>query len=183
MLGRTVVVGSNCPLDRGKQTVVAVLRERQICQSSATDGRDGQKKGRLRLECDELWSFVGKATQKVWVWVALDRDTREIVALHLGNRSRTSAKALWQALPPLYRQCAVCYTDAWEAYKGVFPSTRHRVVAKDSRGTNHLERWFNTLRQRLSRFVRKTLSFSKKFANHLGALWLFVHHYNSSLPS
>jgi insertion element IS1 protein InsB len=124
---------------------------------------------------------VGKARQKVWVWVALDRDTREIVAVHLGNRSRTSAKALWQALPPLYRQCAVCYTDAWEAYQGVVPATRHRVIAKDSRGTNHLERWFNTLRQRLSRFVRKTLSFSKKFANHLGALWLFVHHYNASL--
>jgi insertion element IS1 protein InsB len=135
----------------------------------------------LTLECDELWSFVGKARQKVWVWVALDRDTREIVAVHLGNRSRTSAKALWQALPPLYRQCAVCYTDAWEAYQGVVPATRHRVIAKDSRGTNHLERWFNTLRQRLSRFVRKTLSFSKKFANHLGALWLFVHHYNASL--
>jgi insertion element IS1 protein InsB len=75
---------------------------------------------------------VGKARQKVWVWVALDRDTREIVAVHLGNRSRTSAKALWQALPPLYRQCAVCYTDAWEAYQGVVPATRHRVVAKDS---------------------------------------------------
>jgi len=27
--------------------------------------------------------------------------------------------------------------------------------------------------------VRKTLSFSKKLANHIGALWYFIHHYNA----
>jgi hypothetical protein len=27
--------------------------------------------------------------------------------------------------------------------------------------------------------VRKTLSFSKKLANHIGALWYFVHDYNA----
>jgi hypothetical protein len=39
-----------------------------------------------------------------------------------------------------------------------------------------------TLRQRVSRLVRSTLSFSKKLENHLGAIWTFVHHYNASLP-
>ncbi|PSO98133.1 MAG: IS1 family transposase, partial [Cyanobacteria bacterium SW_6_48_11] len=39
----------------------------------------------------------------------------------------------------------------------------------------------NTLRQRISRLVRKTLSFSKKWENHLGAIWNFVHDYNASL--
>ena len=29
--------------------------------------------------------------------------------------------------------------------------------------------------------VRKTLSFSKKIENHVGAIWYFVHHYNASL--
>jgi len=29
--------------------------------------------------------------------------------------------------------------------------------------------------------VRKSLSFSKKIENHIGAIWLFIHHYNSSL--
>ena len=36
-----------------------------------------------------------------------------------------------------------------------------------------------TLRQRCSRLVRKTLSFSKKLANHIGALWYFIHDYNA----
>lgn len=136
---------------------------------------------RLTIACDELWSFVGKRHNKVWVWLAQDYDTGEIIAVHLGKRSRRHAHQLWEAIPPRYRQCAVCYTDAWHAYRGVLPAKRHRVVAKAERHTNRLERFNNTLRQRLARFVRKSLSFSKKFANHLGAVWDFVHHYNASL--
>ena len=124
---------------------------------------------------------MGRKRNKVWLWLALDRDSREVVAVHLGKRDRASARALWQAVPARYRQCAVCYTDSWEAYQGVLPPTRHRIVDKHERGTNHLERFNCTLRQRIGRFVRKSLSFSKKFANHLGALWLFIHHYNASL--
>lgn len=32
------------------------------------------------LELDELWSFVEKKTQEVWLWLALCRRTRQIVA-------------------------------------------------------------------------------------------------------
>ena len=41
-----------------------------------------------------------------------------------------------------------------------------------------LERWNNTLRQRLARFVRKTLSFSKSLEMHAMCLRLFLHRYN-----
>jgi insertion element IS1 protein InsB len=80
----------------------------------------------------------------------------------------------------VYRQCAVSYTDFWEAYAGIFPAMRHRAVAKGTGKTSLIERFNNTLRQRLSRLVRKTLSFSKKLENHIGAIWYFVHHYNTS---
>lgn len=63
----------------------------------------------------------------------------------------------------------------------VIPFSRHRVVGKDSGKTNLIERFNCTLRQRISRLVRKTLSFSKKLDNHIGAIWYFVHHYNLSL--
>jgi hypothetical protein len=33
-------------------------------------------------------------------------------------------------------------------------------------------------RQRVSRLVRDALSFSKKLANHIGAIKLFICHYN-----
>lgn len=133
------------------------------------------------MECDEAWSFVGHKGNKQWIWLAMNRETREIIAMHIGDRSRKGAIALWQSLPPVYRQCAICYTDFWEAYETIFPSKRHRSVGKDTGQTNHIERFNCTLRQRVSRLVRKTLSFSKKLENHIGAIWYFIHHYNQSL--
>ncbi len=88
---------------------------------------------------------------------------------------------MWDSLPPIYRQCAVAYTDFWAAYTTVLPSSRHRAVGKETGKTSYIERLNNTLRQRLSRLVRKTLSFSKSLENHIGAIWYFVHYYNASL--
>jgi IS1 family transposase len=133
------------------------------------------------LQLDELWSFVGNKRRKQWIWLAMDAQSRAIVGVYVGNRSRRSAERLWKSLPPVYRQCAVCYTDFWDAYVEVLPSKRHQAVGKDSGKTNYIERFNNTLRQRVGRLVRKTLSFSKKLENHIGAIWYFIHHYNMSL--
>ena len=135
------------------------------------------------MQLDEMWSFVGWKNNKVWIWLAIDADSREIVGVYVGDRSRRSAQRLWQSLPPVYRQCAVCYTDFWEAYKLVLPRKRHQAVGKETGKTSYIERFNNTLRQRVGRLVRKTLSFSKKLSNHIGAVWCFVHHYNALLRS
>ncbi len=76
---------------------------------------------------------------------------------------------------------SVLRTDFWAAYGAVFPSKRHRAVGKETGKTSYIERFNNTLRQRVSRLVRKTLSFSKSLQNHIGAIWYFIHHYNESL--
>ena len=136
-----------------------------------------------------MWSFVVTKSNKQWIWLALDAKTREIVGVHIGvashshprDRSQEGAKKLWQSLPSIYRQCAVCYSDFWSAYEQVIPSKRHRAVGKETGKTNYIERFNCTLRQKVSRLVRKTLSFSKKIENHIGAIWYFVHHYNASL--
>jgi len=135
------------------------------------------------MECDELWSFVGKKRNKQWIWLALDANTREIVGFYLGTRERSGALGLWKSLPPVYRQCAVCYTDFWESYEKIIPAFRHKAVGKESGKTNHIERFNNTLRQRVSRLVRATLSFSKKLENHLGSIWYFIHYYNACLQA
>ena len=130
---------------------------------------------------DELWSFVDNKGNKQWVWIAIDANTREIIGLHIGDRSAQSARALWQSLHGVYRQCAVIYTDYWESYACVLPSKRHRAVGKESGRTSYIERLNYTLRHRVSRLVRKSLSFSKKLENHVAAIWNFVHHYNQQL--
>jgi insertion element IS1 protein InsB len=46
-----------------------------------------------------------KKQNKQWVWLALDRRTREIIAYHVG-RSKEDARKFWQFYLPVYRQCA-----------------------------------------------------------------------------
>jgi IS1 family transposase len=60
----------------------------------------------------------------------------------------------------------------------VIPAERHKAITKHARKTNHIERFNNTLRQRVSRLVRETLSFSKKLAHHIGAIQYFICYYN-----
>lgn len=138
-------------------------------------------KGRITIQCDEMWSFVGNKDNKQWIWLAIDRDTRECVGCFVGSRDRAGALGLWDSLPGVYRQCAIAYTDFWASYDEIFPDTRHRSVGKETGKTNYIERFNCTLRQRISRLVRKTLSFSKKLENHIGAIWYFIHHYNDEI--
>ena len=132
------------------------------------------------LELDELWSFVGSKANARWVWIALCRQTRQVVAYFVGDRSAESAHALRERIPADYR-CRATRSDWWLAYSEVFPRRTHRSSGKGAGETCHVERWNCTLRQRLGRFVRKALSFSKCERMHETALRLFVHHYNLSL--
>ncbi len=60
----------------------------------------------------------------------------------------------------------------------IIPEEQHEAVGKETGQTAHVERWNNTLRQRLARFVRCTLSFSKSVEMHETCLRLFLHRYN-----
>ncbi len=133
---------------------------------------------RLEVEADELASFVQKQAHKQWVWIAMDAKTRQIIAFHGGNRSHPSAEHLWAKIPPASRQHATFYTDQYVVYEMRIPAAQHRALSKLARKTNHIERFHTTLRQRVSRLVRDALSFSKKLANHIGAIKLFLCHYN-----
>ena len=98
----------------------------------------------------------------------------------MGGRSEDSAKALWEKIPEELKQASVFYTDQWEAYQKIIPPEQHFYAAKYGL-TNHIERFNNTMRQRVSRLVRKTLSFSKIVENHIGAIKYLVCNYNLSL--
>ena len=132
------------------------------------------------LELDELWSFVGSKEQQRWLWVALCRRTRQVVAYVIGDRSQETCRQLWQRLPDEYRRCR-SYSDFWLAYELLLSTGTHQLVGKETGQTAHVERWNGHPRQRLARYVRKTLSFSKsdKF-HHLVTKW-FIFDYNLSL--
>lgn len=134
------------------------------------------------LEIDELWSFVLSKHHKRWVWIALCRRTRQIVAFYIGNRDSEAARQLEQRIPYPYTLCPM-YTDQYSAYDGVLPDHLHWPKDKKSGATSHIERWNNTLRQRLARFVRKTLSLSKCDIMHHILLEWFIIEYNLAVVS
>ena len=92
---------------------------------------------------DELWSYVDSKGNEIWVWMALERQTRKVVGLAFGDRSAETCRELWQSLPADYRKRAIIYTDEWSAYPCVLPSKRHRPVPKEAGETNHIERLNN----------------------------------------
>jgi hypothetical protein len=60
----------------------------------------------------------------------------------------------------------------------VIPSAQHKAITKKARKTNHVERFNNTRRQRVSGLVRDAVSVSKKLMNHIGAIKFFIYHDN-----
>jgi IS1 family transposase len=130
------------------------------------------------IQLDEMWSFVGKKSNKCWVWVVYELKTKQVIAFHIGDRSSKSAKALFEKLPPqIQEHCMLWFTDHWEAYSSIIPEEKHWT----SKGlTQDIERLFCTLRHRLSRFVRCNLAFSKSWRNHELALRYFFYHHNAT---
>ncbi|HCF26946.1 MAG TPA: hypothetical protein DEV81_06990 [Cyanobacteria bacterium UBA11049] len=137
----------------------------------------------MTVQMDELPSFVSNQGNKQWVWLVLDAETHEIVGVHIGDRSSASAQALWQSMPavrsPMCRDRSVI---AGQPMSRSYPASGITQSVKKL-GKRATQSRFNcTLRQRVSQLVRKTLSFSKKLDDRIGAIWNFYHRYNASLP-
>lgn len=127
------------------------------------------------IQMDEVWSFVGAKSNKIWIWVAFDAENQQVVDLHFGNRGYESASALWNKIPTAWQENCCFDTDDWNAYKMVIPEDQHYIKKTL---TQALERFNCTLRQRCSRLVRKTLSFSKSLENHELAIRYFCWQFN-----
>ncbi len=134
------------------------------------------------LELDELWAFVYQRDNERWLWTAVCRRTRPSVACVSGDRRAATCRRLWQAIPPAYRRCRTS-TDFWKADQAVLPKRTQHPVGKETGQTAHQERWYVTLRHRVSRFVRKTLSFSTSERHHARVTrWFIVQYHLSTSP-
>ena len=118
--------------------MATVLCQSEIRSSQKRSTSNLKKKGKLIIQCDEMWSFVGFKGNKQWIWLAIDVLTKEIVGVYIGKRDESGARGLWDSIPAIYRLCAVSYTDFGNAYEIVFPKKRHKAVSKDSGKTNYI---------------------------------------------
>lgn len=151
----------------------ATQRWKQAPDSLGVTAAVGQTIEKLQvfgIQLDEMWSFVQKKANKQWIWIAYEPVQRLVLAFHIGGRGVASAKRLWQKIPANLKN-ATFETDDWDAYKQIIPKHNHRV-GKDF--TYYIEGFNTTVRARVSRLVRKSLSFSKKLACHkLAIKWFF----------
>ncbi len=51
----------------------------------------GKSPGKLTIECDEMWSFINSKKNEVYIWLAIDRNSRKNIGCHIRDRTRKSA--------------------------------------------------------------------------------------------
>ncbi len=133
------------------------------------------------MEVDEIFSYVLLKVKQIRIWIAQNRANRQIISFFIGDGRMASCQRLWRKLPYAFLRCA-SFSDFWKSYN-CLPAATHQKIGKHTGETNHVERLNNTIRQRFSRLVRKTLSFSKKeyMLNLHFKLW--AYNYNMSCIS
>jgi len=133
------------------------------------------------VEYDELWSFVLSKEQRVWVWIALCRRTKQVVAFYLGNRDKKSFDQFYKTVPIDYANC-LSASDGFEIYKDL-KIYGHSMGKKKEGRTSQVEAFNTILRQRLARLIRKTCAFSKSLEMHEIVLRIFIQEYNEQILS
>ena len=101
----------------------------------------------------------------------------------MGSRSSVDTLLFYEKIPDIFKVNTDFFSDYWQAYVDVFKDNNHFGVGKDSGLTAYIERFKGTLKQRCSRLVRKSLSFSKSLENHIGAIKYFICNYNLQLKT
>ncbi|CAN5787984.1 hypothetical protein BH23GEM7_BH23GEM7_39450 [soil metagenome] len=108
------------------------------------------------VEMDELVVRFRLKRRYRYLWIAVSRLTRQVLAVFLGDRSIRSLRTLWSRVPPAYRRKLV-YTDEYEVYAKLLRPWQHRPSAKGSGRTSVAEGLNNKWRSRISGLVRRTV--------------------------
>jgi len=124
----------------------------------------------FEAELDEMWSFVFKKENQRWLWLAVDHDTRVIIAFAFGRRKDEVFRVFQDLLEPF--SISIFYTDDWGSYERNIPPEQH-IVGK--RNTQIIERKNLTLRTRIKRLCRKTICYSKSVFMHDTVIGLVIN--------
>ena len=108
-----------------------------------------------------MWSFVGAKEKARWLWQAIDHPTGRVLAYVMG----TCKDAVFLKLKALLAPLGIThyYTDKAGVYQRHLPPEQHTVGKLTMQ---KIERKHLTLRTRLKRLARKTLSFSRSWVMH-----------------
>ena len=128
-----------------------------------------------------MWTFVGRKKRKVWLWLAVERASRRIVAWTLGSQGEAAARRLWRALPKRYRRHCWYFTDEWKAYATVLLRCQHRPCPKGKGAMSIVEALNCSFRQRCGGLVGKSCSFSKCMKMHAARIKIIIDNHNQRI--
>lgn len=61
------------------------------------------------IELDEQWSYVGNKKNQQWLWLVFHSETRQVLGMHVGKRTRQSAEILLAKLPEDLKKSRLFY--------------------------------------------------------------------------
>ena len=110
----------------------------------------------VALELDEMWHYIQNKKNKLWIWKALDKNTRHLLDWECGNRDKDTLEKLTARLAVV--NVEMYYTDKWHVYETVLPASKHIQTKAE---THQIERNNRRMRHWLGRFKRKSIIVSK----------------------
>ena len=115
-------------------------------------------------------AFCFKKKKKAWIWIAVDRNVKNIVEFTTGSRGTETGKKLWDKIREI--PCNMYCTDYWKSYKEFLPEEKH-IQSKAETFT--VEGKNNQLRHYIARFHRKTHCYSKSIEMVENTILLFMN--------
>jgi insertion element IS1 protein InsB len=107
-----------------------------------------------------MWSFVHNKDNQRWIWYAIDKEARAILAFVFGERELKGKNEAFLELKALLEPFGIktfC-TDGLSTYERNLAGFEHIISKKN---TQRIERKNLTIRTRIKRLCRKTICYSK----------------------
>lgn len=111
------------------------------------------------IEIDELYFYLKTKKKKHWLWLAICRESKRILAFQIGGRGKVTLQKLMYKIEPI--QCERFYTDEHGPFKAVLSKEKHRCRAGV---TNTIEGINSAIRHYLARFRRRGKCYTKSLA-------------------
>jgi len=125
------------------------------------------------IEIDELQFFLGKKGIRRWLWLAVCRTSRKILAVEVGRRSKKAFAPMLKKLAKI--TCNKFCTDGYQVYNSMLPERKHR---KGKQHTFTVEGMMSVVRHFLARFRRKTRCYTRSEDMAKAAVLVFAKQWN-----
>jgi insertion element IS1 protein InsB len=125
------------------------------------------------IEIDEIYFYTGKKKHKRWLWLAVCKESKRILAFQVGTRGKRTLSKLITKIKPI--TCNRYYTDEHVSFKGVLPKKKHTA---SKRYTYTVEGVNSAVRHYLARFRRRGKCYTKSECMLITSMELFIKKYN-----